>query len=108
MLAHFVALAALAAAVVFIIVSLQDQYAYGRLDFQMSPCSALRNPLESLECRKAFVLSNESGPFSEKSRFFKTAAIFALLLLVAAVHVFSIFFVFKRLKPSHSRAGLRA
>lgn len=105
---HFFALAALGAAVVFIIMSLNDQYAFGRLEVQKSPCSALANPFDNPECRKAIALTDASGELSDRSRFLKKAAIFALLLFVAAVHVFSIFFVLKRIKRSTAHAGLRA
>ncbi|MGH7846643.1 MAG: hypothetical protein ACREQW_15965 [Candidatus Binatia bacterium] len=107
-LAHFCALGALGAAVVFIIMSLNDQYVFGRLEVQTSPCGGLSSLFENPECRNVFALTDESGELSDRSRFIKKAAIFSLLLFVAAVHVFSIVFVLKRLKRSTSHAGLKA
>lgn len=104
---HSFALAALATVVFLIVRLLDERHALGRLDPQRSPCGALANALDSLECRKSLVVES-SALWSDPARFLRTTVILALLVFVAAVHVYSIVFVLKRLRRSPARMGTGA
>jgi hypothetical protein len=104
-LAQVLALAAVAGVAFYVNGSLDAAFKLGRLDHQRAMCRSLADPASNPECSEShFRIRDSSAPSQAAMRF----VIYSLLVFIAAMNLFSIFFALKYVRRSiwrHNAVG---
>jgi hypothetical protein len=99
-LAQILALAAIVGVAFYVNGSLDAVFKLGRLDHQRAMCRSLADPATNPECSEThFRIRDSSAPSQPAMRF----VIYSLLIFIAAMNLFSIFFALKYIRRSTRR-----